>query len=153
MTDSPIICRKKYDYATGEYTQVVQEVNVTTRKCCSGFAGDDCDLSITEDAPSCGNVTCPHRHDAHCVTITHCGKTIELFLDQSYLVIKECAPKNICLGACRSDPCHDLTCAEYPGAMCFTDCDCGPLWILPQGRKRVQCSSHSQKRNAADFCM
>ncbi len=127
-------------------------MTVTVRDCCPGYVGDDCDISVREDNPSCGNVTCPNYPNASCVTVSHCGQDVQLFLNQNHLIIKECIPKNLCLGACRNDPCKELECEEHPDALCFTDCNCSPLWVLPQGRKRVQCAS-SQKRSAGDSCM
>ncbi len=121
--------------------------------CCEGYIGDDCNIPhVSRKEQSCGNVTCPNHPDAACVIVRHCGKSVEMFLDRNSLIIKECIPRNICLGACIMDPCKDLTCTQYPDALCFTSCNCEALWVLPSDRKKVQCN-HSLKRDTTDSCM
>lgn len=125
----------------------------TTRECCPGYGGEDCDITYTSNV-TCGNLTCPNHPKAICVTVSHCGKATEIFFDESYLVIKECVPKDLCLGACRGDPCADEDkCTDYPDALCFTDCNCKAMWVLPDKRKRVKCNNSIQKRDTANFCM
>ncbi len=135
---------------------VTVQVTQVTPNCCEGFIGDDCEIQhVSTKEQSCGGMTCPDHPDASCVIVRHCGKSLELFLDQNGLIIKDCVPENICLGACVKDPCKDLSCSEYPEALCFTSCNCEPLWVIPSNRKRVQCS-HSdslKKRDTTDSCM
>ena len=137
----------------GSSSTIEEVVNITTRECCSGYTGVECNQIVDpyQQNNPCRGLTCTNHPDAICAVITRCGRDIPLFIDQSGRKV-DCNDDSgsgsvpdidslSCGGVCTSNPCQGQTCQANPSAMCLIrSCDCSPMWFVETG-EQIDCST------------
>lgn len=121
---------------------IVEEIT-STKQCCSGWSGDNCDVKPpdigtlpTECNPSDCTPTVQPGGSVYCLMQESCGAPFPRYYDSYSDDEIECINRpqpDRCLGTCEPSPCS-ANCTGYTGTediMCFeTGCDCKALWLV-----------------------